>query len=47
MINQLFPENPKDVEEIPIQDGELRLYPHLFSREESKIFLTKLIRSFG
>ena len=42
MSNQLFPKNPKEGEEIPIQDGELRLYPYLFSPEESKIFFTKL-----
>ena len=42
MINQLFPENPNEVEDIPIQDGELRLYPHLFSPENSEKFLTQL-----
>ena len=42
MINRLFPENPHEVEEISIQDGELRLYPHLFSPVERKTFLTQL-----
>ena len=42
MTNELFPENPHEVEEIPIQDGELRLYPHLFSPVERKTFLTQL-----
>lgn len=41
-MSQLFPENPNEVIEIPIKDGELRLYPHLFSPEESEDFLTKL-----
>lgn len=41
-MNQLFPDNPNQIEEIPIQDGELRLYPRLFSPEESKTFFTKL-----
>lgn len=42
MINQLFLENPNEVEEIPIQDGALRLYPYLFSSEESGTFFTQL-----
>ena len=42
MTNKLFPENPKDVEEIPIQDGELRLYPHIFSPEERGTFFNQL-----
>ncbi|MYC77656.1 alpha-ketoglutarate-dependent dioxygenase AlkB [Candidatus Poribacteria bacterium] len=42
MINRLFPENPNEVEEIPIQDGKLCLYPHLFPPEESERFLTQL-----
>ena len=42
MSNQLFPKNPTEGEEIPIQDGELRLYPYLFSPQESKVFFTKL-----
>ena len=44
MINQLFPENPNEVEEIPIQDGKLRLYPHLFSPEERETFFVKLTK---
>ena len=42
MAPSLFPENPNEVEEIPIQDGVLRLYPHLFSREERETFFTQL-----
>ncbi|MCY3551545.1 MAG: alpha-ketoglutarate-dependent dioxygenase AlkB [Candidatus Poribacteria bacterium] len=42
MINRLFPENPNEVEEISIQDGKLRLYPHLFCPEESERFLPQL-----
>lgn len=42
MTMELFPENRKKVEEIPIQDGELCLYPHLFSSDESETFLTQL-----
>ena len=42
MTTSLFPENSNDVEEIPIQDGELRLYPHFFSLEERKTFFTRL-----
>ena len=42
MINQLFQEHPNEVEEISIQDGELRLYTHLFLPEESNAFFTKL-----
>ena len=42
MANQLFLENPNKVEEIPIKDGELRLYPNLFSHEESEVFFTQL-----
>ena len=42
MINQLFSENPNEVEEIPIQDGELRLYPHFFSPEDRKTFFNHL-----
>ncbi len=42
MATSLFPENPNEVKEIPIQDGVLRLYPHLFSREERETFFTQL-----
>ena len=42
MTIELFPENPNQAEEIPIQDGKLRLYPHLFSPEERKKFFTEL-----
>ena len=42
MSDQLFPENPKEVENIPIQDGRLRLYPHLFSSVERETFLIQL-----
>ena len=42
MINQLFPENPNEVEDIPIQDGKLRLYPHLFLPEEREQFFRQL-----
>ena len=42
MINQLFHENSNEVEEIPIQDGVLRLYPYLFSPEEREIFFNQL-----
>lgn len=42
MNQQLFPENPNEVEEIPIQDGELCLYPHFFSPEERETFLIQL-----
>ena len=42
MINPLLPENPNEVEQIPIQDGELCLYPHLFSPEERETFLIQL-----
>ena len=42
MINQLFPENPNKVEDIPIQDGKLRLYPYLFSPEERGNLFTQL-----
>ena len=42
MINALFRENPDEVEEIPIQDGVLRLYPHLFSPEDRETFFTQL-----
>ena len=42
MSNQLFPVDPKKAEAIPIEDGELRLYPHLFSPEESGAFFRKL-----
>lgn len=38
----LFPEDPKTVEKIPIKDGELLLYPHLFSPQASDDFLAKL-----
>ena len=38
----LFPEDPKTVEKIPIKDGELLLYPHLFSPQESDDFLANL-----
>ena len=41
-MNQLFPEDPNEVEEIPIKDGELRLYPNLFSPEESEVYFTQL-----
>ena len=42
MINQLFPENPNQVEKISIQDGELRLYPHFFLPKERETFFTQL-----
>ena len=42
MSNQLFLENPSEVEEIPTKDGELRLYPHIFSLKERETFLTQL-----
>ena len=42
MATLLFPENRNKVEKISIQDGELRLYPYLFSPEESEVFFTKL-----
>ena len=42
MTTSLFPKNSNEVEEIPIQDGELRLYPHLFSPEETETFLVQL-----
>ncbi len=42
MINQPFLENPNEVEEIPIQDGKIRLYPYLFSPEEREKFLIEL-----
>ncbi len=42
MTNQLFSENPNEVEAISIQDGELRLYPHFFSPEEREPFFTQL-----
>ena len=39
----LFPEDgAKTVEKIPIKDGELLLYPHLFSPQESDDFLARL-----
>ena len=38
----LFSEDPHELKKIPIQDGELRLYPYLFSPEESDAFFTKL-----
>ena len=38
----LFPEDPKTVEKTPIKDGELLLYPHLFSPQESDDFLARL-----
>ena len=41
----LFPEDPKTVEKIPIKDGELLLYPHLFSPQESDDFLANLQES--
>lgn len=44
-MNQLFPDNPHEAENIPIQDGELRLYPHFFSAEESHDFFTSLTES--
>ena len=42
MATSLFPENPDKAEEIPIQDGELRLFPHLFLSEESNAYFLKL-----
>lgn len=42
MATSLFPENPDKAEEIPIQDGELRLFPHLFLSEESNAYFSKL-----
>ena len=42
MATLLFPENPDEVEEIPIQDGKLRLYSHLFSPEERNAYFSKL-----
>ena len=42
MTSELFQENPNEVEAIPIQDGELRLYPYLFSREERGTFFVQL-----
>ena len=42
MNQQLFPDDPNEVEEIPIKDGELRLYPNLFSPEESEVYFTQL-----
>ena len=45
MTNQLFPDKPHEAENIPIQDGELSLYPHFFSAEESDAFFTALKES--
>ena len=45
MATSLFPENPNEVEEVPIQDGKLRLYPHLFTTEERDSFFRKLKES--
>ena len=42
MINELFQENPNEVEEIPIQRWSLRLYPHIFSPEEKEAFFNQL-----
>lgn len=42
MNQQLFSENPNEVEDILIQDGKLRLCPHLFSPEEREKFFTQL-----
>ena len=42
MATSLFPENPNEVKEISIPDGELRLYPHFFSPEERKTFFNHL-----
>ena len=42
MSDKPFQENPNDVETIPIQDGELRLYPHIFSPEEKGFFFNQL-----
>ncbi|MCG9129130.1 alpha-ketoglutarate-dependent dioxygenase AlkB [Candidatus Poribacteria bacterium] len=42
MMNQLFPENSNEFEEIPIKDGILRFYPFLFSPKESEVFFTQL-----
>ena len=42
MINPLFQENPNEVEKIPIQDGELRLYPHFFLSQERETFFNQL-----
>ena len=41
-MKQLFREDPKKVEEISIKDGELRLYPNLFSPKESEVFFALL-----
>lgn len=41
-MNQLFPENSNEFEEIPIKDGILRFYPFLFSPKESEVFFTQL-----
>ena len=45
MTTSLFSENSNDVEEISIQDGKLRLYPHLFNAEERDSFFTRLKES--
>ena len=42
MTTLLFPENPNKVEEISIQDGELRLYPEFFSPEDRETFFNQL-----
>lgn len=45
MTTSLFSANSNDVEEIPIQDGKLRLYPYLFTAEERDSFFTRLKES--
>ena len=42
MNQQLFSENPNEVEEISVQDGELRFFPRLFLSEESNAYFSKL-----
>ena len=42
MSNLLFPEDQYTVEDIPIKDGALRLYPYLFSPEERETFFAQL-----
>lgn len=42
---ELIPRSPNEVIEIPIKDGELRLYPYLFSPQECQSYLTQLIEN--
>ena len=42
MSDQLLLKNWNEVEDIPIQDGILRLYPHLFLPAERENCLTQL-----